>query len=784
MLKRITEFTNCILIKNASFKDIVVALFTGAIAGFISLWVFRDISLQIFSHAIPLGGDGSLTSFYLSLVERNSYWHVLTGHISSTNYGWPSHLDFSNYPIGQIFEMLMLKLAVSCFGFINPAVIIHVVAILKAIPISLATYVFARTIGISKLLASIAGIAYSITNFNLIRSEGHFFLALTWCLPLALAALYIGYRDLLKKHSPGNDKFPDRTLSKVIALSVLSSFSSYYFTIFIILAYIFVILLSLPKDLFDESSTYKVMKTRAFWLRLVRVRKALLTGFSISIIGLLVQTIPILIRTASSPHLTSIADRSWTEPIVYGGTLESYFFDLSNLVSRFLSHPEAPPYLQTRTSWEATQSGSTAGLVGYLLLGVLIFTVLGAFSKGRVHPTKFANRIEASVLFLLSIYLFFFTLYIVSPVNFAISRVLPEIRAWGRLSTVLGLLSILLICYIGSRTERRYIGYLLVLLVVVLPTLGDAKLFHDSRPTGVQMNSQYLAEQQNLSATWSKLERTFKQGCALVNLPVYPFPEFDNPLDSNGDYAELNLVSYKQNYFKWSYPGVKDTEQFADFQNLASQEPNFSRVGLSYQMEFAQSLSACGVVLDRTLLVPNETEAFASFLQDSPDCFISLPGEQFSGFSRFFAVNFKSSNCENISMNYPKKADLQSTNSSFLWKIDQPYSLNFSGGYEMFPPSSSISFRIAKLKTQTKENGVVAIRFISNSPTVIPPGIKVCLSGEGRKFPICGETNSASGSNLELQIPDLEITKPYLKLTANLVAPNLAGISSWGLIVK
>ena len=784
MLNRITESTFWFFKKFYISRDLVVALITGAIAGFISIWVFKDISPRIFGHAIPLGGDGSLTSFYLSLVERNSYWHVLTGHISSANYGWPSQLDFSNYPIGQIFEMLILKFAVTCFGFINPAVIIHVVAILKAIPIAIATYVFARTIGISRLLASVAGIAYSITNFNLIRSEGHFFLALTWCLPLALSAIYIGYRDYLKKYSPGSNKFADRTLSKVIALGVLSSFSSYYFTIFIILGYLFVILLSILKDLVHESNAYRTMKTRVFWLRLVRDRKALLTGFSISITGLLIQTIPILLRTASSPHLTSIADRSWTEPIVYGGTLESYFFDLSNLVSRLLSHPEVPPYLQTRTSWEATQSGSTAGLVGYFLLGVMLFTVLGAFINGRFYPIKFANRIDVSVLFLLSFYLFFFTLYIVSPLNFAISRVLPEIRAWGRLSTVLCLLSILLICYLGTKIERRYLGYLLVLLVVVLPTIGDAKLFHDSRPTGVQMNSQYVAEQQNLSATWSKLESTFKQGCALVNLPVYPFPEFDNPLDSNGDYAELNLVSYKQNYFKWSYPGVKDSAQFADFQNLASQEPNFSRVGLNYQMEFAQTLGACGIVLDRTLLVPNETEAFTSLLQGSPDCFISLPGEQFSGLSRFFAVNFKSANCKNISMNYPKKADLQSTNSSFLWKIDQPYSLNFSGGYEMFPPSSGISFRIAKLKTQSKANAVVAIRFISTPSTVIPPGIKVCLLGEGRKFPICGKINSASGSNLELQIPDSEITMPYLKLTANLVAPNLAGIASWGLIVK
>jgi hypothetical protein len=102
----------------------------------------------------------------------------------------------------------------------------------------------------------------------------------------------------------------------------------------------------------------------------------------------------------------------------------------------------------------------------------------------------------------------------------------------------------------------------------------------------------------------------------------------------------------------------------------------------------------------------------------------------------------------------------------------------------MFPPSTSISFRIAKLKSQGKANALIDIRFILTSLTAIPPGTKVCLLDPGRKFPICGEISSETGSKLEMQIPESEIKKPYLKLTANLIAPSPTRIALWGLIVK
>ena len=767
------------------FKEVFFLILTGIIAGTFSLLIFKESIPQIFHHAIPVAGDGSLNTFYLSLVEGNSYWNSLTQHLTSSSYGWPGFVDFTNYPMGQSFEMLILKFIVSLFGVINPAAIIHVVAILKAIPISIATYIFARTLGISNIFASIAGIAYSISSFNLIRSEGHFFLALTWSLPLALAAIFVAYQDYLRSARGQNINKRKYVILKVCLLSFFSSFSHYYYSIFIILTYTFIIFLSFLNEIPLLSRNFAIFRTKAFWIKSIKDRILLFTGFLISIVGLGFQIIPILVRTSSMPPLSTISDRNWAESIVYGGTLESYFFDLSHLVVHFLHNPELSAYLQSRTSWEATQNGSTAGLVGYILVLVMIFACMRAFINGRLHGSKFARQMEESMLFLIGLFIFFFALYIVSPFNFAISRIfLPEVRSWGRLSTILCLISIVMICYVATTIRKKLFGYILVLALVVIPTLGDAKIFHDSRPTGNQMNIQYLAAQQSVSTTWEKLQDTFSKGCALINLPIYPFPEFENPTDNNSDYAQLPLVSFKEGYFDWSYPSIKDTIQFRTFQNLVSEQPNFDRASLDYQLESARSTGACGIVLDRSLLVQSETRTFDRMLKDYPGCLVNLGGEQFLGTSRFYALKYSTASCPGKLSSEFNNSQFQALSSDFLWMIDQPFSLNFQNNYEMFTPSSSIAFRVAKTSDRVKGDAIVKFRFLRSKTLITPLPIKICLTYGKGVFPICNSSTVGNDSEIDLRIPSRAMSKTPLKINASLIGPKDPTIQAWGLIVK
>jgi hypothetical protein len=482
--------------------------------------------------------------------------------------------------------------------------------------------------------------------------------------------------------------------------------------------------------------------------------------------------------------LANVSDRSWTEPIVYGGTLDSYFFDILNLVSRALHHPEIAAFLQTRTSWEATQTGSTAGLLAYALLCAAIFFMASFLITGINDSRRMSYFKDKNLAFLLGLFVLFLSLYLVSPLNYLISRFLPEIRAWGRLSTVLTLLSITLACYLVSKVEKKIYAYSLLIFVVVLPTLADSKLFHDSRPTATYLNQQALKERQQLSITWKSLKKNFTRNCSLVNLPVYHFPEFDNPVDNNGDYAQLPLVSFDENYFHWSYPAIKDTTQSRNFQNLASEQPNFNRAALSYQIATSRSLNSCGVVIDRTLLVPSESKEFDRLEEISQKCFIDLGGEKFSGRSRFYAISFSARICSSNIFPISNSSILVPPNPNFLWKIDQPFSIKYFGGYEMFSPASEINFRIASLNSNFSKKATIRVHLVSRVRSFGNRIIQACISGPSLKFQICGENTSTSFDEILLQVPKSALIGKYQKFKAKLIWSNTSNISAWGISVN
>jgi len=770
--------------KNSPLKDLLFGILAAILALVLSLWIFKESITQIFHHSIPLGGDGSLTGFYLSLVERNSFWNLLTQHITSSSYGWPSHLDFTNYPIGQTLEMMLLKVWTSFFGVANPASVIHVISILKVIPVSITAYVFARTLGTKYFFAAIAGAAYGISNFNLIRSEGHFFLALTWSVPLAMSAILLGYKEYRESKISAPITNHKKFVWKVCFLSFFSAFSSYYYSIFILLAYVFILFIIFAHEISELKGGRRLLQRFKCWRQIIQSCRSLTVGFVISLIGFCFQIFPILIRTSGSSQLANISDRSWTESIVYGGTLESYFFDLSNLITRALNHFEMPPFLETRTNWEAAQSGSTAGLLGYMIITAVILFIVRSLLIGRVDLGKSRFLHDNNLLFLIGMFIFFFSLYLVSPLNFMISRLLPEIRAWGRVSTILCLISITGICYFASKIDKKIYGYGLILLVVIIPTVGDAKIFHDSRPTAVQLNLQALNDENRLSTTWETLKSNFKKGCSIVNIPIYPFPEFDNPKDNNGDYAQLPLVSFDENYFRWSYPAIKDTVQSQYFQNLASEQPNFNRASLDDQISAARSLNACGVVVDRTLLVPSETKRFNSMVGKNVGCFLGLGGEQYLNHSRFYSLSFSSTFCSREILQNSQSTDSSPVDSRVLWKIDQPFSLEYLDGEEIFGPSSSIGFRIAAVSPSHFYNANIHIKVVLKAANIEPPVIKACVTSPKMKNPLCGSLGSSDHTEIILQVPGSVLSNKFKEFTASLVTSDFSKIQAWGLTVN
>jgi hypothetical protein len=286
---------------------------------FISLWIFKESFQGISKNGIPLAGDGLLTGLYLKIVNQSTYLSLIFQNINSNSFGWPNQLNFSSYPVGNTFEMLGIKVFMDLTGIIDPSQIIHIFSILKAVPIAVAVYVFARLLGVSRLLSFCIGILFSFNTFNLIRAEGHFFLALTWSLPLGLAAIFVAFKQVYLGRS-----IKKKDIIYIIIMSFFSFMSGFYYSIFLIILSIIslIFLLILKIDLAKgQTVIYRVKKTL----------KSLMLPISvvfILVLGLIIQTLPVLIRNKAMLNLSGPGDRSPIESIIYAGTPESLFFEL------------------------------------------------------------------------------------------------------------------------------------------------------------------------------------------------------------------------------------------------------------------------------------------------------------------------------------------------------------------------------------------------------------------------------------------------------------------------
>lgn len=785
MLKKSRGFFSRLISKNfllESCSVVVVALS----ASIIGLWIFREGPRAIFKHGILLAGDGSLEGVYIKTANQVPLLKALLHPVAANaSLGWPGQLNFSGYPIGQTTDLIFFRIVRRIAGVGDVGTLIHIMSILKVVPIALAVLLFARLLKIPRILAIVIAIGYSISTFNLVRSEGHVFLSFSWSIPLGLAAIYLAF----KASMPGTDGvFVRRGWKHFVGISlllVLVSFSGFYYTLFMgMLTFALVVPIALSETLKQWSSRSSHSVMQGFG-RLLRRISSFVYVLAFLLLGLLYQTVPILIEASKNPTLTGIADRSPIEAVVYAGTLDSFFYDSSSLFLRLIKRQDLLNFLSSRISWEGSQLGATAGIAAYLAIAFLVFSMIRHFFFGKDAKQVAKTNLLEDPRFRFVIYLLAvaFALYISSPFNFAVSRVLPEIRSWGRMSVILTLLILSLLALLISKIwNRRLVAGILTAALFVIP-MTEAYFFHRDRPASVALSDAAISTQALRAATLGEMKSLYAQGCPIFIAPVYPFPEFDRPDDANIDYAELDLPLQDAGYFKWSYPAVKDTTNWSAFQPLVSEQPPFPRASLSYQFAYAQALGACGAVIDRTLLTPDELTQLGQIASDSKGCFVELPGETFQAGQRFASLNFKSKGCDiavNPSISSFAKANLSA---DFLWRIDQPNGLKYIDKWQVFSNASPIDFRLIKSNSLGAKAPIYSFKFTPANVAGLLTAVKVCLRRTSDVVPVCAnvELNRNGEGSLVGEPSQLKTNLQKYEFT---VAPESAAlIANWGVVV-
>ncbi len=745
---------------------------------FISLWIFKESFQGIFKNGISLGGDGLLIGLYLKIVNQSTYLSLLFQNVNSNSFGWPNQLNFSSYPAGNTFEMLGIKVFMDLTGISDPTQIIHIFSILKSVPIAVAMYVFARLIGVNRLLSFCIGILFSFNTYNLIRAEGHFLLALTWSLPLGLAAIFIAFKQVYLGKSIKKKDF-----IFIIILSIFSFMSGFYYSIFlIILSVISLVFLLILKVYLAKSHTsiHRLKKTLESLILPISV-------VFILVLGLIIQVLPILIRNKAMLNLSGPGDRSSIESIIYSGTPESLFFDLISFGLRILNRPDLAAFLQSRISWEGSQIGALSGLI--LAIIFLFILISGVIKLMQIHPFRFKDKLKLDVatvfifLTLMASLLFYFT----SPLNFVVSHVFPPIRVWGRLSIIISLLTLALIGIIVTRIQRTSaIVWILTPILFLIP-LVEIKQFQINRPNSMELSQAVKSQNLKFETVLNELKYKFQENCSLVNLPLYPFPEFDVQNDQNIDYGQLQVPILDDGYFKWSYAGIKATSNFVAWQPLISEFPPFSRASIEDQIKYAKSIGACGALIDRTYLIESENRDLNRVFQSKDFCISELAGTHNANTNqvsqnRYVSVSFIGNECQ---LSIPKdlvKLAAESTSGKFVWRIDQSSTMPYNGGWQVFPYSSTINARVRAQMDNERSTLVLRVRGIS-AESLANASLSICITHKNSGVVSCSDAESNLDGIAEIKLPQELINGKMEQFSVSLKNNSVIEISSWGIQV-
>ena len=744
-----------------------------------SLAAFRENLGSIFSNRLPLAGDGSFTAIFLKLLKESSFWELFSQNFYSYQLGWPESINFTSYPVGNTFDLLFLKIIMTVSPSIEISNLIHLVSILKVIPIYIATYWFCRKLFIWKPSAALCGVLFALSSYNLIRAEGHFFLGFTWTVPLGLFVLIKSFR-----HITDSATAPSLTLREKIELAVctlLVGYTSFYYSFFFIFIGTIVLVMLLVRD---SLIFLKQKGTQEFQIEALKriLLKFLVPVSSLSgiVLGLFMQIFPVVLHQNSTIASTQTSDRSFTEPIVYGGTVQSLFFDFTKLTLHSLRREDILNFLRTQISWEGSQVGAFTGA----FLFFLILLVIASLALGRIAITLHSNLHVVRLLFVFLIVTLL--LYFPSPVNFIINSYLPQIRAWGRISVLITLI-VLTLAFLSIQSIKvsKYLAALLA-IGIALPGLAEVASFRLARPPSIDISASAAATSSSRSESLKSLRTVYQESCALSIIPITPFPEFDNPQDNAGDYAYFDLPLSDAGYFNWVNGAFKNTWDGRFLEPLFSQQPNFVRTNLEYTVSYLKQLGVCGAIIDRTSLIPVERSEFENVFLSSKSsyapCVKELPGEIFDNSSRFYSVDLQNDACifkENKSAEF---LAFQNSKNDFVWRVDSPYSTGYRGGIQTFSSTEAIDFRI-KLRDENPGNNIgLFVELFSGSTPSQSFTEEICVMQKSEAPVEKCQSPFRLDSGFGISITSELKARELYEFKVRLKGPS-PGISSWGIFL-
>jgi phosphoglycerol transferase len=279
--------------------------------------------------------------------------------------------------------------------------------------------------------------------------------------------------------------------------------------------------------------------------------------------------------------------RGIQESLMYGGIPGLLFSPLPwiKTISGFHALPDVSPHLSEADSF--SNFGNWAFfLTVVLVLAIILFKLL----RKTIAPGTRSKSLEnKAFLYLLPVLGSLFSFFIVGGGGYFFAILItPSIRAWNR-SALLIQVIIILLCFVylsSTLTKRRSKN--LVATALSLAIIVDVFGLQPLAPR------EDTVQNASIKATAEYVDNALPEGCALLQLPFVPFPEYPT-VGALTDYSQFRVPLLNRNH-KWSYGAMKTRENLEiqnrileDFWRNPSDSP-FCAVMLDLPGDFDSSL--------------------------------------------------------------------------------------------------------------------------------------------------------------------------------------------------
>lgn len=531
-----------------------------AIATAIALVILR-VWNGSFSVPWRLGGDAD---FYLMITDAivKHGWYLTNPKLAA-----PYGQDLYDLPHGlDNLQFVIIKVIGWLTGG-NVVATVNVYFVLTFTLIAGAMFTCLRVIGATRVTAIVVGVLYALMPYHFVRGTNHLLLSGYYMVPfgILLALLVVGANPPFTRVDSGwLPRLGDKSWLVVLACVGVASTGAYY-AIFTV-----VLLVCVTVAVFIARRERRIVVSAATMVAIIGVTMAL-------------NLAPTFVYWMANGTNAEVAQRTPQEA-------ENNGLRISELITPRESHRVAALRVfdeQIDEFKNRSEDGMPLGAVGSIgFLGLIVGAVVVLATRSRKEPSD--PELAATLRHLSTLNLVACLVATMGGFSLLLAAAgLREIRAWNRISIVIGALALMAFALVWDRVVRRRVPTVIAVTLVI--AIGAFGVWDQTSGSDAPAHAGNAQLWNGTTKFVRQIETEVGAGAMIFQAPYVAFPESKGVFNLGSyDGARLSLLS---DNLRWSFGAVVGRQdEWA--KNVAALPP-------AAQLDELEDRGFAGVVVDR-----------------------------------------------------------------------------------------------------------------------------------------------------------------------------------------